>query len=110
MLLYMSESFRSSRKLKGLMLSGSLERFGCVVAHALIDPGQNAGVLLGFSPVFIRPSRQFVELIRDRLFEVGRDTYDARDLTRQYREAEMLRCSEKIGSVFGVSVFDRSLS
>jgi hypothetical protein len=68
MLLHLSESFRCACKLKGLVIGVGPESFDCAVERVLIDPGQHAGVLFFFSPVLIRSSRQYIEVLRDELF------------------------------------------
>jgi hypothetical protein len=88
-LLHMSESFRRARKFKGLMIRASLERLGGTIATALIDPGQDVGVLIFVFPMLIRPSRQFIEVLCDGLFEFGRDADDTRDIAGKNGEAKM---------------------
>jgi hypothetical protein len=90
MLLYMSESFRGARKLKGLVIGVGPESFDRAIARVLIDHCQGVGVLVFFSPVVIRSSRQFIEMLRNGLFEFGRDADDSRDLAGKKCEAEML--------------------
>jgi hypothetical protein len=52
-LLYMSEGFRGARTFE------SLDR---VLARALIEPCQDAGMPLLIFPMFVRSSRQFIEV------------------------------------------------
>jgi len=109
MQLHMSDSFCSARKLKGLMISAGLERLGSSIARTLIDPRQDVRALLSFR-VLLRSSRQLFEVLYDGLFEFHRDVDNSGDFASKNCEAEMLGCSEEIGSVFAMSALDSSLS
>ena len=69
----MRERLSSASKFESLVISALFERFDRALANALIEPRQHAGVLLFDIPVFIRSSRQFIEVLRYGLSEFRRE-------------------------------------